>query len=258
MDVLGIDVEEGERYSFPCGVVDGDAGKWERRAGELLLYLLTVVYIDVCITEGVDELAGNKVALLGHHHQEESVGCDVEGNAKEEVCASLVELEVEILVAYVELEEAVAGREGHFVELGRIPCGDDVAAGGGVVLDGFDDSGDLIYIIHLCTYPVYACAVIAAICHAELFPITPLRTIHRSEISVLVCPSVPDVNAFFDECIDVCVATDHPKEFGHDTAPKDFLGGDERESVCEVEAELAAKDGKSSGACAVIGACAIE
>src|SRR3546814_9463856 len=69
---------------------------------------------------------------------------DVERNAEEDVGRALVELERQFAVRDVRLEEAMARRERHRVEIARVPCGDDLAPRGGVGADLLDQFGDLI------------------------------------------------------------------------------------------------------------------
>lgn len=70
---------------------------------------------------------------MGYHHGKEGVGGDVEGDTEEDIGAALVELAGEVAVAIdVELEEGVAGGEGHFMDFTGVPGADDVASGVGV------------------------------------------------------------------------------------------------------------------------------
>ena len=70
----------------------------------------------------------------GCSHGQERVGCDVERNTEEGVGAALVELAGEFAVGHVELEKAMAGRQGHVVHFARVPRGDYHPAGIGIVL----------------------------------------------------------------------------------------------------------------------------
>ena len=62
------------------------------------------------VTEGVNEFVGLQVANFGNHHGQQGVGRDIEGNAKEKIGASLVELATELSVGYVKLEEGMTRR----------------------------------------------------------------------------------------------------------------------------------------------------
>src|SRR3546814_16908990 len=94
-----------------------------------------MVGIEVAVAAGPHERAGFQPALVGEHVGEECVAGDVEGDAEEDVGAALVKLEVELAGRDLRLEQAMAGGEGHAVQLRRIPGGDDLAAGGGVAVD---------------------------------------------------------------------------------------------------------------------------
>ena len=103
-------------------------GSGARLAGQLQPRLLEVVGVEVRVAEGVHEVAGPVAADLRHHQGQQRVGGDVEGHAEEDVGAALVELAGQLAVGDVELEQAVAGRQRHAVDVGRVPGGDDVAA----------------------------------------------------------------------------------------------------------------------------------
>ena len=90
--------------------------------------LLEVVEIEVRVAERVDELAGLQAGHLRHHHRQQRVGRDVERHAEEDVGGALVELARQPALGDVELEQAVARRQRHLVDVGRVPRGDDQAA----------------------------------------------------------------------------------------------------------------------------------
>src|SRR5690606_33277304 len=104
-------------------------------------------------------------------------GGDVEWHAEEDVGAALVELAGESALRHVELEQGVAGRERHSIELGDIPGGDDQPARVRVAPNGVDHAGDL----------VDAGAVTRG-------PGTPLRAVDRPQLATLVGPLVPDAD----------------------------------------------------------------
>ena len=76
----------------------------------LRLYLLHMVRVDMYVTKSVHKVSCKQPRDVRHHHQKERVGCDVERNTKEEVCTALVDLQRELIVSYVELHKAMAGR----------------------------------------------------------------------------------------------------------------------------------------------------
>ena len=239
--VFEFEVFEGEGVDVADGGVDGEGGEGAGVAGELEAGLVEMVGVEVEVAEGVDEVARFVVEGLGDHHGEEGVGGDVEGDAEEEVGAALVELAGEagaLAVLFglvdVELEEEVAGREGHLVDLPDVPGGDEMAAGVGVVLEAVHEAGDL----------VDGRSVLG-------LPGAPLLSVDGAEFAMFIGPIVPDADAVFLEVGDVGVAFEEPEEFVDDGAEVEFFGGEAGESVPEVEAGLAAEDREGAGAGAV-------
>lgn len=142
----------------------------------------------------------------------------------------MVELAAEPAVLGVELEEGVAGRESHLIELGGVPSGDDDAAARRVGAEEVDGLGDL----------VYGCA-------GGVGPATPLGAVDGAEVAVGVSPLVPDGDAILVEVADVGIAAKEPKELVDDGAPMELFGGDEGEGFAEVEAGLSAEKGEGAG-----------
>ena len=60
-----------------------DEHLWQRTrlACELQLHLFDMVAIYMCVTEGVYEVSSFKSCYLRHHHEQKSVGCDIEWHA---------------------------------------------------------------------------------------------------------------------------------------------------------------------------------
>ena len=150
----------------------------QRLAGQLQVGLLQVVGVQVAIAAGPDELARLQAGDLRHHQGQQSVAGDVEGYAEEDVRRTLVELAAELAVGDVELEQRVAGRQGHLVDQRRVPGGDDQPARVRILLQHRHQVGDLVDV--------------AAV---RRRPGAPLVAIHRAEVAVLVGPLVPDRDA---------------------------------------------------------------
>ena len=79
------------------------------------------------------ELAGFHADLVGDQVGQQGVGCDIEGYTQEHVGAALVQLARQFLhtvraLVHVKLEHGVAGRQCHLINLGGVPCRDNVAA----------------------------------------------------------------------------------------------------------------------------------
>ena len=152
-----------------------------------------MVQIDVGVSCGVDKLTRLQVANLGYHHGEKSVGCDVKRNPEESVRASLIKLAGEFPFGNVELEEAVAGWQGHLVNLSRIPCRDKDSSRVRVTLDCVDHLAELV------DSP-----------SVRRRPGTPLVAIDRTQIAVLVCPLIPNRHSMVFEILDVSVSSNKP------------------------------------------------
>lgn len=92
-----------------------------------------MVAVEVKVAEGMDKLTGLVAADLGDHQGEQGVGCDVEGNSEKKVGAALVELAGEsgtggVDVVDIELEQHMAGGQGHLIDFADVPCRDEMAA----------------------------------------------------------------------------------------------------------------------------------
>ena len=128
--LIAFDLEVLERIGVDArrAALDAEAGEGVRLTRDLEPRLFDVVGVEMRVAAGPDELAGLEPALVGDHVRQERVARDVERKAKKGVAASLVELEREPAVRDMRLEQAMAGGEGHTIELARVPRGDDLAA----------------------------------------------------------------------------------------------------------------------------------
>ena len=193
----------------------------------------------MAVTAGPHELARLHTDLLRNQVGQQGVGGDVKGHAQEHVGATLVQLAGELLHAvralvHVELEERVTGRKRHVVHLDRVPRRNDVAARGGVVLERVDDLGNLID----------RAAVGGR-------PGTPLHAVHRTQVTVLVGPFIPNGHAALLQPADVRGTAQEPQQFNCHRLKVHALGGNQREGIPQVEAHLAAKHAEGAGAGAV-------
>src|ERR1041384_2958193 len=94
-------------------------------AGELKSRLLNVVGVKVQIAESVDELTGFQPGDLRDHEREQRVTGDIEGHPQKDIRAALVKLAAQFAFAHIKLEQRVARRQGHGINLARVPRGDD-------------------------------------------------------------------------------------------------------------------------------------
>ena len=216
---VGIELHRGERIGF---------------ARDLLSRLVEVVEIKVRVAERVDEIAGQEAAGPRDHQGEKRIRCDIERDAEEDVGASLVELTRKPAVEHIELEETVAGREFHAVDVRRIPGADKEATRVGVAADVFDQVRDLVDLPAVGRRPR-----------------APLMSVDGAQFSVLVGPLVPDGHAMVLQVPDVRVAAQEPDELVEDGLQMHFLGRDQRKPFGEVEAHLIAEDAPGPGPGAV-------
>ena len=223
-----MDVTAGSSHS-------SGSGAW--LAGELLARLIEVVEVEVGVAERVHEVADLEARHLGHHVGEQRVGRDVERHAEEDVGRALVQLAGQPSVGHVELEERMARRERHVVEVGDVPGADDVAARVGVGLQRLDDAGQL----------VDGLAV-------RRRPRPPLVAVDGAELAGVVGPLVPDGDAVLAQPPHVGVAGDEPEQLADDGLQVDLLRGDQREAVGQREPHLVAEDaaGARAGAVALL------
>ncbi|MPN36795.1 hypothetical protein SDC9_184306 [bioreactor metagenome] len=171
------EILEAEGEDVPHLGIDPHCRQGAGLARQLQAGLFEMVGVEVGVAEGMDEVTRAIAADLRQHHRQQRVGGDVEGHAEEDVGAALVELAGQLAVGDVELEQAVAGRQRHLVDVAGVPGGNDVAARIRVVLQAVHELRDL----------VDQAAV-------RGFPAPPLLAVDRAEVAVLVGPFVPDAD----------------------------------------------------------------
>lgn len=132
-------------YIFHFGV-DVHLRQVSRFPFQLQFHLFEVVRVDVCVSKSVYEVSGFQSRHLCHHHEQQGVGCDVEGDSEEAVCAPLVELQAQSSVSHIELEEGVTGWQVHVFQVCDVPCVDDDASRVRIILDGFHGFCYLVYV----------------------------------------------------------------------------------------------------------------
>ncbi len=158
---------------------------------------------------------------------EERVARDVEGHAEKKIRAPLIKLATECAILDVELEERVARRQRHRVDLRRVPCRDDEPAAVGLRLDLLDHAVDLVD--SLVVRPA---------------PVAPLRAVNPAEITLLVGPFIPDRDSLLLEVADVRVAAQKPEQLVNDRFEMQLFRREEREAVAQIEAGLGAENRK--------------
>ena len=180
------------------------------------------------------ELARLKRAFARDQMRQKRVARDVERHAEKDVGRALIELARQPAIRDIELEQAMAGRKLHALDLGHVPGRNHETARVRVAADFVEDPGDLV--------------VGASV---RSFPGAPLLAVDGTEVAVRVGPFVPDRNAMRLEIGDVGVAAQEPDELAHDRLEMQLLGGDERKALPEIEPELPAEQRAHAGSGAV-------
>ena len=186
------------------------------------------------IAEGVHEIADAQAADLRDHVGEQRVAGDVERHTEEDVAAALVELAAELAVRDVELEHRVAGHQRHVGQIGDVPGADDQPPRIRVALDLVDDPADLVDLAAVGGRPA-----------------SPLFAVDRAEFAVFVGPLVPDPDLVLFQIGDVGLALEEPQQLMDDRAQVQLLGGDQRETRVQIEAQLPAEHAARAGAGAI-------
>ena len=206
-----------------------------RLTGELQLHLLAVVVVDVAVPTGPDELADLQARLLGEHVGQQRVAGDVEGHAQEHVGAALIELAGELPISHVQLEQQVAGWQGHVLQLGDVPRADDVPAGIRVLLQQLQCLGDLVDVVAI-----------------RGGPAAPLHAVDRAQVAVLIGPLVPDADAVILQPPDVGIPGEEPQQLADHGLHVHGLRRNQWEGLRQIKADLLSEQGRRAGAGAVV------
>src|SRR5690606_5108037 len=85
-------------------------------------------------------------------------------------------------------------------------------------------------------------------------PAAPLMSVDRAQISVLVCPFVPDAHAVFAQEGKIGVAFEEPQKFNDDRAQVKFFCRETWKTLSQTKAHLVPEDALGTG----IGAVALD
>src|SRR5262245_4269705 len=108
-------VAEGEEIGHRW--IEGHLGQWPRQARELQPRWFQMIATKMRVSECVHELAGLKSGYLRYHQRQQRAGSDMERQEDEDVGRVLVDLTGEPPLGDVELEQAVARRQRHVIDL---------------------------------------------------------------------------------------------------------------------------------------------
>ena len=195
-----------------------------------------MVEIDVGVACGVDEVAGAQAAHLCHHHAQEGIGSNIEGNSQKDIGRTLIELEGESAISHIELHEGMTWGQMHLWEIGHVPCRNDDAPAVGIM---FQVIHSLLYLVDMSTRIVG--------------PGTPLVSIDMTQVTCLgVGPLVPDTHAMLLEVTHIGVTLQEPEKFVDDGLEMNLLGGEQRKALLKVITALMTKNADGTCTCAVM------
>lgn len=197
--------------------------------------LFEMVVVQVCIAEGMNKCPRLEPGHPGHHVREQSITGDVEWDTQKDIRRALVQLTRQVSLGNIELEQAMARRQRHAINIRGVPCGDHQPAGIGIGLDAIDDIGDLIDRLTVSSWPT-----------------APLVSIDRSKVARVVGPFVPDAYALVLEIFYIGVASEEPEQLIDDRAQMKLFGGHQREAVRQVKPHLVPEHAARAGAGSVV------
>mmetsp|Transcript_1744 Transcript_1744/g.4928 ORF Transcript_1744/g.4928 Transcript_1744/m.4928 type:complete len:430 (+) Transcript_1744:290-1579(+) len=253
MRAVAVDLEVGEGAGLDRVHlrVDGERGERARRALELHLESVDMVEVNVRIADRVHKAAALEPREVGEDAREQSVRRDVERHAQPEVGRALIHLAGERTVCDIKLGKHMAGRQGHLLQVGRVPSGHDDAPIVRLVLNLVED------LSHLVDALPRVVVVHRTVRRAE---VAPLPAVHGAEVALLAFGesngveivarrvAVPDLDAFVLQLLGRRLTVEEPEQLLSDASPEDGLGREEGEARREVEAHLHAKFGEGAHA----------
>ena len=190
----------------------------------------------MAVAAGPHELARLHAHLLRNQVGQQRVRGDVEGYAQEHVRATLVQLAGQLFhtvlaFVHVELEERVAGRKRHVIHLGGVPRRNNVAARARVILQRIDNLRNLVNR-----------ATVGG------RPRTPLHTVHRAQIAVLISPLIPNGHAALLQPAHIRRTAQEPQQLNGNGLEVHALGGNQRERLTQIKTHLTTKHAEGAGA----------
>jgi hypothetical protein len=84
------------------------------------------------------------------------------------------------------------------------------------------------------------------------FPRTPLLSVYRTEITIVISPLVPDRNFMLFKPFDIRIATKKPEQFIDDALYRELLGREHRKARCQVISILITEHAARAGTSTII------
>jgi len=204
--------------------------------------------------------------------KKECVAGDVEGHAQDGVAASLVDLDRQLALSYVQLEGPVTRRKRHVLQVLRVPCRDDVPPRVRILLERLDGVLDLVDRLTLASEPSDPLNAVdrpqLTVLGGELRVVHdlllvdrdlpfPLRRVGFGNILagllkvLLERPVAPDVVVLLEKALDVAVAVEEPEKLAQDQPERNLLCRDERKALRQVVVQTFAEQTQGSRAGAI-------
>ena len=193
-----------------------------------------MIAVEMQVAEGVDEFADLQIALVRDEMGQQGIAGDIEGHTEEEIGAALIELTGEPPIGDIELKETMTRGKRHSPglhvlartaclvgQIRRVPGRDHQPARIRADPDGRDQLGELVEDAAVRTRPT-----------------APLGAVDRTETSVLGRPLVPDGHAAVLKPAVVGRAGQEPEQLVDQTFGMHPLGGQQRETLLQIEAHL--------------------
>src|SRR3989344_2406129 len=167
-----------------------------------------MVQINVCISQSMDKFPGFEMCYLGDHHRQKRVGCDIERHAEKHVGRPLIKLSRQLAASYIKLEKQMTRWRRGFSTTYKILQVGDVPRG------HYDSSSHrCAWILLQSLNLIYGGLNLIVGFTVVAFPGRPLFAVNRPELSLLICPLVPDAHAVIIEIFDVGIAAQEPQQF---------------------------------------------
>jgi hypothetical protein len=116
-------------------------------------------------------------------------------------------------------------RQGHLVNLSRIPGRDNVSPTIRIVPDGIDDLVNLMD----------GTAIGGA-------PVTPLRSVDPTQVPLGIGPFIPNAHPVFTQVTDIGIPFEKPQQLVDNAPEMQFFGGQQGEAFLKVKTHLSPKD----------------
>jgi hypothetical protein len=151
--VLQPKIFEGEVEEGVDLRVQMHGGQRAGSAGELEVGLFQVVAVEVDIPQTVNKVAGLEPGGLGYHEGEKGIRSDVKGQTEKQVGGALVEVAGKPSLGDIELEEHMAGGEGHLFKCRHVPGTHHESTRIGVAANLLKDFGHLVDVATIRAWP---------------------------------------------------------------------------------------------------------